>query len=94
MSGFDVLIAGAGPAGAATAISLADFAPDLRVGLVGAPVRDEVRVGETLPPQVKPVLEHLKAWQAFAADRHRPSYRTVSAWGGPELLSNEFLFVD
>ena len=31
-------------------------------------------------------------WQAFAADRHRPSYRTVSAWGGPELLSNEFLF--
>ena len=33
-----------------------------------------------------------RCWQAFAADRHRPSYRTVSAWGGPELLSNEFLF--
>ena len=31
-------------------------------------------------------------WQAFEADRHRPSHRTVSAWGGPELLSNEFLF--
>jgi 2-polyprenyl-6-methoxyphenol hydroxylase-like FAD-dependent oxidoreductase len=90
--GFDVLIAGAGPAGAATAISLADFAPPLRVGLVGVPATDAVRVGETLPPQIKPVLEHLKVWQAFEADRHRPSYRTVSAWGGVELLSNEFLF--
>jgi flavin-dependent dehydrogenase len=50
-----------------------------------------VRVGETLPPQIKPVLEHLQVWRAFEAGRHRPSYRTVSAWGGPELLSNEFL---
>jgi flavin-dependent dehydrogenase len=91
LSEFDVLIAGAGPAGAATAISLADFAPDLRVCLVGAPTTDALRVGETLPPQIKPVLDHLKVWRAFEADRHRPSYRTVSAWGGPELLSNEFL---
>ena len=87
------LIAGAGPAGAATAISLADFAPSLRVCLVDAPATDALRVGETLPPQIKPILEHLEACgSAFAADGHRPSYRTVSAWGGPELLSNEFLF--
>jgi len=92
VSDFDVLIAGAGPAGAATAISLADFAPGLRVCLVDAPATDAVRVGETLPPRIKPVLEHLKVWQAFEAGGHRPSYRTVSAWGGPELLSNEFLF--
>jgi len=39
MADFDVLIAGAGPAGCATALSLADFAPDLRVGLIdGGPV--------------------------------------------------------
>ena len=91
MVGFDVLIAGAGPAGAATAISLADFAPDLRVALVDAP-REGLRIGETLPPQIEPILEHLKVRGAFAADGHRPSYRTVSAWGSPELLSNEFLF--
>jgi flavin-dependent dehydrogenase len=92
LADFDVLIAGAGPAGAATAISLADFAPGLRVALADSPTADGLRVGETLPPQIKPMLEHLKVWEAFAADRHRPSYRTVSAWGGPELLSNEFLF--
>jgi 2-polyprenyl-6-methoxyphenol hydroxylase-like FAD-dependent oxidoreductase len=89
---FDVLIAGAGPAGAATAISLADFAPELRVCIVDAPSADALRVGETVPPQIRPILEHLKVWPRFEADRHRASYRTVSAWGGPELISNEFLF--
>jgi 2-polyprenyl-6-methoxyphenol hydroxylase-like FAD-dependent oxidoreductase len=89
---FDVLIAGAGPAGAATALSLANFAPELRVGIADVPSADHLRVGETLPPQIKPLLTHLGLWPAFEADRHRPVYRTVSAWGGPELVSNEFLF--
>jgi 2-polyprenyl-6-methoxyphenol hydroxylase-like FAD-dependent oxidoreductase len=88
---FDVVIAGAGPAGSATAISLAAFAPRLRVALIAAPSPEAVPVGETLPPQIKPILQHLDVWEAFTADGHRPSYRTVSAWGGAELLSNEFL---
>jgi flavin-dependent dehydrogenase len=89
---FDVLIAGAGPAGAATAISLADFAPELRVCIADLPAVDGLRVGETVPPQIKPILQHLKVWPCFEADRHRASYRTLSAWGGTELVSNEFLF--
>jgi flavin-dependent dehydrogenase len=89
---FDVLIAGAGPAGTATAISLADFAPDLRVCIADAPARDVLRVGETAPPQLRPLLQHLGLWPAFEADLHRPSYRMASAWGSPELVSNEFLF--
>jgi flavin-dependent dehydrogenase len=89
---FDVLVAGAGPAGAATAISLADFAPELRVCIADAPATESLRVGETAPPQIRPLLQHLGLWPAFEADRHRPSYRMVSAWGGAELVSNEFLF--
>jgi flavin-dependent dehydrogenase len=92
LAGFDVLIAGAGPAGCAAAISLADFAPRLRVGLIDLPARDTTRIGETVPPPIKPLLKHLGLWESFAADRHSASYRTLSAWGGPELLSNEFLF--
>lgn len=91
MADFDVLIAGVGPAGCAAAISLGDFAPNLRVGLIGAPPSGP-RIGETVPPQIKPMLDHLGLWPAFAADRHAPSYRTLSAWGGLTLLSNEFLF--
>lgn len=87
---FDVLIAGAGPAGCAAAISLADFAPELRICL--AAPESGLCVGETVPPQIRPILEHLGVWSAFAGDRHCPSYRTVSAWGGPHLLGNEFLF--
>ena len=87
-----MLIGGAGPAGTAAAIALADFAPSLSVCIADAPQADTLRIGETLPPQVKPILEHLGVWPAFEADGHRPSHRTVSAWGGPELLSNEFLF--
>ena len=92
MADFDVLVAGAGPAGAATAISLADFAPELRVCIADLPAANGLRVGETVPPQIRPILEHLKLWSCFEADRHRASYRTLSAWGGAELVSNEFLF--
>jgi 2-polyprenyl-6-methoxyphenol hydroxylase-like FAD-dependent oxidoreductase len=91
LTDFDVLIAGAGPAGCAAAISLGRFAPKLRVGLIGAPPPGP-RIGETVPPQIKQLLDHLKLWPAFAAEQHAPSYRTLSAWGGPALLSNEFLF--
>lgn len=88
----DVLVAGAGPAGCAAAISLAQFAPDLRVCLVDGATADAARIGETVPPPIKPMLEHLALWDRFAVDRHCASYRTLSAWGKPDLLSNEFLF--
>jgi 2-polyprenyl-6-methoxyphenol hydroxylase-like FAD-dependent oxidoreductase len=92
VANFDVLIAGAGPAGCAAALSLADFAPELRVGLID-PVRSgEARIGETVPPQIRPLLAHLGVWDEFAGGGHSPSYRTIAAWGDSRLGSNEFLF--
>jgi 2-polyprenyl-6-methoxyphenol hydroxylase-like FAD-dependent oxidoreductase len=90
---FDVLIAGAGPAGCATALSLSAFAPELRVGLAGAGGDEErvVRIGETVPPQINPLLMHLGVWQEFSSDSHSRSYRTMAAWGDSRLASNEFL---
>ena len=87
----DVLIAGAGPAGCATAISLAQFAPALRVVLADAAPPEHLRIGEAVPPPIKPILEHLGLWQRFATDGHCSSYRTLSAWGSAQLASNEFL---
>jgi 2-polyprenyl-6-methoxyphenol hydroxylase-like FAD-dependent oxidoreductase len=91
MTEVDILIAGAGPAGCAAAISLAQFAPALRVCLIDGGARAP-RIGETVPPAIKPMLDHLGLWTRFLADRHAPSHRTLSAWGTPALVSNEFLF--
>jgi 2-polyprenyl-6-methoxyphenol hydroxylase-like FAD-dependent oxidoreductase len=92
VASFDVLIAGAGPAGCATALSLANFAPNLRVGLVDGSVAGHARIGEAVPPPIRPVLVHLGVWDAFIAAGHCPSYRTVAAWGDSRLASNEFVF--
>lgn len=91
MADFDVFIAGAGPGGSATAISLGQFAPELSVGLADAPRREALRIGEAVPPPIKPILDHLGVWPTFEADGHSPSYRTLSAWGSDDLGSNEFL---
>ena len=88
----DVLIAGAGPAGCAAAISFAQFAPDLRVALIDGTPADAPRIGETVPPPIRPMLEHLGLWDRFAADQHCASYATLSAWGAAALASNEFIF--
>jgi 2-polyprenyl-6-methoxyphenol hydroxylase-like FAD-dependent oxidoreductase len=92
VANLDVLIAGSGPAGCATALSLTTFAPELRVGLVDASGRDEARIGETVPPQINPILVHLGVWDEFVGGGHCPSYRTMAAWGDSRLASNEFLF--
>jgi 2-polyprenyl-6-methoxyphenol hydroxylase-like FAD-dependent oxidoreductase len=72
-------------------LSLAAFAPELRVGLVDASGLGAAHIGETVPPPIKPVLVHLGVWDVFAAAGHCPSYRTVAAWGDPRLTGNEFL---
>ena len=91
VASFDVLVAGAGPAGCATALSLADFAPNLQVGLVDGSVARHAGIGEAVPPPIRLVLAHLGVWDAFIAAGHCPSYRTVAAWGDSRLASNEFV---
>ena len=60
IEGVEVLVAGAGPAGSATALKLASAG--LRVLLVEASDFSRRRVGEHLPPEAKPVLEALGVW--------------------------------
>jgi flavin-dependent dehydrogenase len=87
---FDVLIAGAGPAGAAAARTLASVAPDLRVAVV-APVEKQRCRGEVLSPLGQPVLRQLGLWSSFLAQGFAPSHRTFTAWGDAGLRSNELM---
>lgn len=84
------LVIGGGPAGAATALGLA------RRGLAAIIVEssnyDTFRVGESLPPVARVLLERLGVWDSFAAQGHVPSQAILSAWGSSELSEQHSLW--
>jgi len=88
----DVLILGGGPAGMATALSLRQHNPGLTVVVVEHGGYDQPRIGETLPPNTRRLLEQLDVWSAFTQAGHLPAYGTSAAWGSAALQANEAFF--
>ncbi len=86
----DVAIVGGGPAGAVTALLLARAGRD--VVLYEQSCYDSLRLGETLPPSVNPLLRKLDLWERFGALQAMPSYQTASAWGAAEPADRSFIF--
>ena len=78
---FDVVIAGAGPAGSAIALELARA--KLRILLIERSEFDQPRLGESLAPDVQSVMTRLALWQSFLDLNPRPAYGTRSVWGDP-----------
>lgn len=89
---YDIAILGGGPAGTAFALSLKKHAPQLEVAIIESSAYDRQRIGESLPPTVQPLLKQLGVWESFLAESHLPAYGTCSAWGSPQLESNEFIY--
>lgn len=89
---YDVAVLGAGPAGAAAALSLRQLRPALRVALAEPSRYDAWRVGETLSPGCRELLAGLGCWERFAAEGFLESFGTRAAWGAGELYDHEFLF--
>jgi len=93
LAAFDIIVAGAGPAGTAASRALAMCAPELRVAVIapsGRRGRDEGR-GEVLSPLVQPVLRQLGLWTTFLAQGFAPSHRTLTSWDQAGLTSSELL---
>jgi flavin-dependent dehydrogenase len=86
---FDVAVIGAGPAGAATALELARRGRE--VVLLERTRFDGPRFGETLPPEINPLLRALGAWDAFLATGPLESPGTISAWGSPVPSEADFV---
>jgi flavin-dependent dehydrogenase len=85
----DVAVVGAGPAGSATARRLA-----LRgrtVALIERTQFDTPRVGESLAPDVQPLLLNLGVWDAFLSLRPAPSHGTRAFWGDKMPLVHSHL---
>ena len=86
---FDVAVAGGGPAGAITALCLAR--QGVRVGLFEKTNFEGERYGETLPPEINPVLRELALEAPFAALQSVPAPGIVSAWGSEIPVEQDFI---
>lgn len=84
----DVLVVGAGPAGAAAALNLAQTR---QVALIDARQRPAPRIGESLPPAARRLLTDMRLWDSFQAEQHSPCYGNRSIWGSPHVVENDFL---
>jgi flavin-dependent dehydrogenase len=87
---YDVAILGGGPAGCATAIELAR--DGRRVLVLERSHYDDLRVGETIPPQALPWLRRLGVTDAFATVAHLQAPRVVRQWEKPVLLADPLAF--
>ena len=88
MRDVDVLIVGAGPAGAAAAINLAPLC-----GVLVVERRAEVapRIGESLVPAARRLLADMGLLESFLAQGHEPWYANRAVWGGVEAYEVDFL---
>jgi flavin-dependent dehydrogenase len=75
---YDVLVAGAGPAGSATALDLSRRG--LSVALIEQDRYETRRVGETLPPMIRHQLTGLGIWEQFLECGPLESYGIRTAW--------------
>ncbi len=81
---------GAGPAGAATALTLARAG--IQTVLLDAADETIWKIGEGLPPLARLTLHRLGVWERFATDGHLASHGNRSAWGTSQLAERNFLF--
>jgi flavin-dependent dehydrogenase len=78
---FDAAVVGGGPAGATVALCLARRG--WKVCLFEATRFDGDRYGETLPPEINPLLRELGVFDEFRALEPLESPGMLSIWGGP-----------
>lgn len=88
----DILILGAGPAGTSLALMLLKRAPHLKIRIVEKSDFSGEKTGETLPPQIKDLMEPLGIFQHFQQEGHLPAHGTGVVWGDELLQENNFLF--
>jgi len=85
-----VTIIGGGPAGCATALAL--FAQGITdITVVEAGHYAYPRIGESIPPNIRPLFAQLGILDTFLAEDHAPCVGSCSSWGDDVLGYNDFI---
>jgi len=84
----DVVVVGAGPAGAAAALNLA---PIRRVVLIERQPELTDRIGESLPPAARRLLADMGLLASFEAEGHAPYYGNRAVWGAAVPVDMDFV---
>ncbi len=82
----EICIFGAGPAGAATALRLAD--QDASPIVLDRPSTKKRWGGESFTGVIREPLRTLGLWEDFCAAGHVAGYEQCTAWGGPSLTTD------
>ncbi|MEH2000982.1 MAG: FAD-dependent monooxygenase [Nostoc sp.] len=86
---WDVVVAGAGPAGAIAALVLAQAG--CQVLLIDDIPTHTHKIGESLPGASRQILHNLGLLAHIESGSHLPCYGNASAWGTDKLTINDFI---
>jgi len=84
----DVVVVGAGPAGATAALTLA---PNHRVLLVERRADHGPQMGEALPPAARRLLADMGLLEEFLRESHLPCHGNRAFWGDQGMIETDFL---
>ena len=88
MAEVEVLIVGAGPAGATAALNLS---PSRRVVVVDRNASAVPRIGESLLPAARRLLADMGILESFLSEGHEPWHGKGAVWGDPARELTDFL---
>src|SRR4051794_17862045 len=88
---YDAVVAGGGPGGAVAAIVLARAGRRVLLADATPPGPCRLKVGESLPPAIRPLLRDLGLLHRLECEGHLRSAGTNSVWGSPGLQAIDFV---
>ncbi len=89
--GFDVVILGGGPSGTAAGMTLLKHS-DFSVAVLEKSDYTSPRIGESLTPGVRPLLEYLDLWEPFQKEPTLDLFGSQAAWGAETSNALDYLF--
>ncbi|GGX48276.1 hypothetical protein GCM10007385_15150 [Tateyamaria omphalii] len=87
---FDVAIIGGGPAGTAAALTLCKR-NDISVTVLERGAYEQPKVGESLSPGVRGLLQYLDLWDRFEQEQRLSLLGSEAAWGSDTLGTMDFI---